>query len=262
VPTHIDSPHHAPPTTSITPPIIANHEILSFLDQGSSARIWHGRHQLLDHHVALKVALGAPFDRNSERRKTFLNEALLTRTLHHRNLVPVFDVGLTETGDPFFSMTLADRTLSCANSLIEKVEALEAVGSALQYLHDRGIVHCDVKPSNVLLVNETTDPRWVLADLGLAWNHQHPVVIGTGSFGFVAPERFTSSPPTAQSDVYSFARLAQVLLLPDLEGLADARTVGALLHSSLSSDPLHRPTVPQDLVASIREVIFREVDEY
>jgi serine/threonine protein kinase len=249
-------------TISEIAPHVPHHEIIDLLGQGSSARVWRARHVLVDQEVALKVALGSPFDRNGSRYKAFLNEALLTRSLRHRNIIRVFDVSLTDTGEPVFSMEVANGTLEPTTALTEKVSALSDVAGALDYLHQRGVVHCDVKPSNVLRIDDPVDPRWVLADLGLAWKEMHPVFVGSGSFGFVAPERFTSEPPTIQSDVYSFARLAQVILLPEIEGTHNAHVVGALLHSSLSERPQDRQTNPVELVQQISDVLFRSVDEY
>jgi eukaryotic-like serine/threonine-protein kinase len=193
-------------------------------------------------------------DRADERRRSFRIEALIARTMAHPNLVQVFDVGTTSIGLPFLSMELAIRTLSIKDSMMTKLHALSAVGHALDHLHANGVVHCDVKPSNILLVDGARSDRWILADLGMAWRVNDPVALGAGTFGYVAPERFQRIPPTPACDVYSYARLAQHILTPCLTEPA-INTLNVALAASLANDPAQRASRATNLLADIHTAL-------
>jgi serine/threonine protein kinase len=228
--------------------------------------------------VALKVFRSNRFQRSITQDETFLNEARLARTLQHENLIQVFDVGATESGEPFFSTTLANGTLQPDLPFEENIEALISVGLGLDHLHSCGIVHCDVKPSNVLRVDAdpkfcpSTDdaarkplpPRWLLADLGLAWHRSSPVAVGSGSFGYIAPERFGSEPPTPRCDVFSYACLIERCLRKATSPykFTCGQPLQAVLDAALSADPKKRPGRASDLAGLLHRRASRVNQEH
>jgi eukaryotic-like serine/threonine-protein kinase len=237
-------------------PTIPNHDVTAQIGTGSTGTVWKARHRFVDQAVAVKVLADGFRDRTEERRRSFRIEALIARTLAHPNIVQVFDVGTTSTGLPFLSMELATRTLSIKDSLMTKLHALSAVAHALDHLHVNGVVHCDVKPSNILLVDGVRSDRWILADLGMAWRVHDPIALGAGTFGYVAPERFQRTPPTPASDIYSYARLAQHILTPSLTRPA-INALNVPLAPSLANDPAQRAprasTLLTDIHAALRK---------
>jgi eukaryotic-like serine/threonine-protein kinase len=235
-------------------PTVPGHDVSTRIGSGSTGTVWKARHRLVDQHVAVKVLADGFRDRTEERRRSFRIEAFISRTMPHRNLVQVFDVGLTATGLPFLSMELAIRTLSDKDGMMTKLHALRGVAHALDHLHTNGVVHCDVKPTNILLIDSAREDRWTLADLGMAWRTNDPVTIGSGTFGYVAPERFHRIPPTSAVDVYSYARLAQYLLTPHLAA-ATLTAFTNTLAPSLSNDPGDRARRATELLAAIHATI-------
>jgi eukaryotic-like serine/threonine-protein kinase len=244
-------------------PSVANHRITKFLGYGGSANLWAARHLLLEQNVALKVFRPNRFQRSTKQEDAFLNEARLARTLQHENLLQVFDVGTTEGGEPYFSTTLADGTLDTTRPFEDNINALVGVGMALEHLHSCGIVHCDVKPTNVLRVTRdfavdrsactserpnAGQSRWLLADLGLAWQRSQPVAVGSGSFGYIAPERFGEQPPTPQCDIFSYARLIEKCLRrANGPKFHCGQPLLSVLDAALAADPSKRPSRAFDL---------------
>ncbi len=239
---------------ALTGPRVPNHLVTGHLARGRSAEVWSARHILLGQDVALKILVTNAMDGPYDTRRTFLDEALLARTLSCEHLIQVFDVGMTEAGYPYFSMALATRTLQDCSSAADHLSGLRSTAIALTNLHKRGVVHCDVKATNVLYL-EGDNARWVLSDLGLAWNRSRPILVGAGSFGSIAPERFTSAPPTARSDVYSFGRMVESVLARYLDRPSQKRAFQTIVTPLLSDDPDKRPQGLLQVVEELDELL-------
>ena len=208
----------------------------------------------------------------------FQREADATATLEHANIVPIYEFG--ETGDlaylvmPYFpDGSLATRLEQQGPlSIAQTVRAVEQVAAALDYAHARGIIHRDVKPSNMLL---HPDGRVVLADFGIA----HPLHVpdltagsakgpsGTGRDAaltetgmvmgtpeYMSPEQVRGNPLTPASDLYGLGIAAYELLSGQtpFEG-GDVPTV---LRRQVASPPPPLRTLHPDLPARVEGVIF------
>ena len=266
---HID--HLDRPARSWEPaPTVPNHDVSARIGTGSTSTVWKARHRLVDQNVAVKILAEGFRDRAEERRRSFLTQARIARIMPHPNLVRVFDVGTTRTGLPFLTMELGVRTLRNSERLSTKLLALQHVALALGHLHRNGILHCDVKPANVLLIDDTptngwTAARfrssttvqtqcWTLADLGMALRASDPPTIGAGTFGFIAPERFRKTVLSPASDIYSYARLVQHVLR-QIGSDADAEKLEVVLAPSLSADPTDREVHASDLFDKVTAAI-------
>ena len=180
------------------------------LGRGGMGAVYLARELRLDRPVALKVL---PPDLANEPavRERFLREARTAALLSHPNIVPIYRVD--EIGDlVFFVMgfvegpTLGARIRRAgAIPAPEAAKILREVAWALAYAHAHGVVHCDVKPDNILL-DEATG-RALVTDLGIAQDGRGrslgaptPIV---GSAHFMSPEQVTGKPLDARSDIYS-----------------------------------------------------------
>lgn len=132
-------------------------------------------------------------------------------SLHHPNVVQVLDYGFDEELGPYFTMEL----LSSPSTLIaaasdktpaQRLDLLAQVLRALAYLHRRGVIHCDLKPSNVLVVGDIAK----VVDFGLAVRGPHQSQIA-GTVHYMAPELFEGEPPSVQSDLFALGVIAQEL---------------------------------------------------
>lgn len=174
---------------------------------GGSADVWRATDQLLNREVAVKLMRQAG---DPTQRDRFVDEARTLARLNHPGLIVLLDAGIL--GDsPYLVMTLADDATLASRIAAGPLESavVKSIGiqvaNALAYAHGCGIVHRDVKPSNVLLCE---DGRALLADFGIArlvGSTQHHTRTGDaiGSPAYLAPEQVTGEDLTPAVDVYA-----------------------------------------------------------
>jgi serine/threonine protein kinase len=205
------------------------------LGGGGMGTVYRARHLGLERAFALKL-LHTSHD-HADFARLFEGEAKALGALRHRGVVPVTDYGVDPQGLPFLVMELLEgETLDAALKRRqftpeESLVCLREVAEAIDYVHAQGIVHGDIKPSNMLLA-----PHPVLVDFGLA-----AIGTGAGTPRFIAPEVAAGARPTARSDVYSFGVMAS-LMLPARLGP---------LRSAMAQDPADRPSSAVAYVESL-----------
>ncbi|WDE99259.1 protein kinase [Lentisphaera profundi] len=163
--------------------------------------------------------------------ESFINEARIAAHLEHPNIVPLYDLGLNEDNEPYFTMKL----LSGDNlqqkiekrdlSLNEKLEVFLKVCDAMSYAHAQGIIHLDLKPDNI----QVDDYGQVLVcDWGLAQKISEVEGRGQlkGSLGYMAPEQVKGESLSTACDIYA---------------------LGGVLYALLSSKSPHSPHSPSAL---------------
>jgi tRNA A-37 threonylcarbamoyl transferase component Bud32 len=148
---------------------VGPYRILEQLGQGGMATVYKAYHPALDRYVAIKV-LHTAFLEDPNFLARFHREAKVVARLDHPNIVPIYDFA-EHKGQPYLVMkfiqgeTLKARLARGPLSRSEALSVAGSVGSALSFAHKRGILHRDVKPSNIIL---TPDGSIYLADFGLA----------------------------------------------------------------------------------------------
>jgi serine/threonine protein kinase len=183
------------------------------IGRGAMGTVWRAWDEILDRVIAVKELRISDSLPPEERGKAFQRthrEARTAARLSHPGLVTVFDVA-EEDGRPWIIMELVEA--SSLDQIIEQdgplpphraAEAGRQLLSALATAHAAGVLHRDVKPSNVLL---TDGGRAVLTDFGIATFQGDPKLTQTGmvmgSPGFTAPERIQGNPATPASDLWS-----------------------------------------------------------
>ena len=190
------------------------------IGRGAMGVVWRARDQLLDRDVAVKEVVISALISADERHTAYqrtLREARTAARLSHRGVVTVYDVA-EEDGRPWIVMELIpsqslDQVLTVQGRL--SVARVCAIGqqllSALAAAHTAGVLHRDVKPSNVLIANSKVGDSWeeraVLTDFGIAQFEGDPRLTQTGmvmgSPGFTAPERIRGGDATPASDLWS-----------------------------------------------------------
>lgn len=198
------------------------YRLLERIDEGGAGEVWHARDERLGRDVAVKL-LGATAD--EAFRSRFTDEARRAATVTHPNVVTVFDQG--QDGDDAYMVmeyvrgrTLRDvATERGALTPVEAARIVAQVADALDAAHAAGVIHCDVKPANVILDERGTAK---LTDFGVARAARGPAeheLIATPRY--IAPERIEGKPPTPASDVYGLGLVAYELLAgrPPFDGV-------------------------------------------
>ncbi|WP_051468727.1 serine/threonine-protein kinase [Actinomadura oligospora] len=204
-----------------TPPSAGRYRIDRLLGSGAFAVVYLGHDAELNAPVAIKV-LAEHWARREDVRERFVQEARLLRRVDSHRLVQVFDIGALPDGRPYFVMTYADRGTvedRLAAGPLPVGEALRLareVARALADLHEAGIVHRDVKPSNVLLHSGAgRDERVMISDLGIArtGDRLSSLTLPAGSPGYMAPEQAViDGAPDHRADVFGLGALTYHLL--------------------------------------------------
>src|SRR5256885_1619253 len=200
---------------------LGNYRILEEIGRGGMGVIYRARHAPSRRIVALKRVLNYHSD-SRETLARFQREARAAASLDHPNILPIYDVGATDDGLPFFSMkfasggSLLDLKETFRDSPRRAVQLIATVARAVQHAHDRGILHRDLKPGNILL-DARGEP--MVSDFGLAkWLDTASEITCTltvfGTPGYIAPEQAENSAAdlTPATDVYSLGAILFELL--------------------------------------------------
>src|SRR5215470_2434982 len=193
--------------------IAGRYRLQAPIGRGAMGVVWRARDQLLDRDVAIKEVQIADTLTDAERATAFqrtLREAKTAARLNHPAVVTVYDVA-EDGGRPWIVMQLVhaqslDQVLAESGPLSPRRAAgiARQLLSALSVAHAAGVMHRDVKPSNVLLGR---DDRAVLTDFGIATFADDPKLTQTGmvmgSPGFTAPERIRGEDASPASDLWS-----------------------------------------------------------
>ncbi|MEL6150696.1 MAG: protein kinase [Chloroflexota bacterium] len=245
---------------------IGSYVIEDVLGSGGMATVYRARHSRLAREVALKL-LHQAFITDDNFIARFEREAQIVAQLDHPNIVPVYDFDDIE-GQPYIAMkyiegrTLKDSFTQAAPTLDEIVTIVDAVAAALTYAHSQGVLHRDVKPSNVIIDNDGTP---YLTDFGLARAAQSGestlsagMIIGTPNY--VAPEQASDDADVSEhSDVYSFG----VMLYEMVVGRVPftGKTPYATIHKHIYEQPPLPSEVNPEVPTQVEMVLLKALEK-
>jgi eukaryotic-like serine/threonine-protein kinase len=255
-----------PKTSSVS--ILGNrYQLLSTLGTGGMATVYQARDSILERTVAIKV-LRQDFSDDEAFRQRFLQEAKAAANLTHPNIVTVHDLILS--GGRFYIVmefvpgtdlkTLIKQrgSLTVEEALYIMIQVCAGVG----YAHRSKIVHCDLKPQNILV---TPDLRAKVADFGIARalasiqpDERHDVVWGSPQY--FSPEQASGLPPSRASDVYSLGIILFELLTGQLPFTSNDPAQLVEMHRTYPPPSARtlNPAIPQELDQILLKVMSKE----
>lgn len=242
---------------------LGRYNLVEVAGRGGMADVYRGFDTGFEREVAVKV-----FKRDDdELLRRFLREARLMASLKHPHLMPVYDTGESRIDGsnryyivmPFMDGgTLRARVRRGSVSFAETCRYMRGIADALDYIHSQGIIHRDIKASNVLL---STDGTCYLADFGIARTTSDATQLTStgnvlGTVDYVAPELFEPEHRAdATSDLYSLGVLLYELVTGRLPFMAENQIAVVAMHVN-KQPPSPRLFVPT-LSAQIEQVLLK-----
>jgi serine/threonine protein kinase len=243
---------------------LGHYRIEEAIGQGGMASVYRATDVSNGKTVAVKVMLQV-LSLNDQFRQRFRREAEVLQRLQHANIVPVLDYGEFEDIPyivmPFMSVgTLTDRLTSGPLKPLEGAQIFSQIASALHFAHENGVIHRDVKPSNILLDG---DGNALLSDFGFAHIHDASLnltgsaLIGTPAY--MSPEQIKGEPITAKADQYALGVILYELSTGALPYEGDTPMAVAIKHAT---DPLPAPSSKNaNLPIEVEKIILRALDK-
>ena len=247
---------------------ILHYELVGTLGAGGMGVVYKARDTRLQRYVALKF-LPPQVGPHGVERERFLQEARAASALDHPNICTIHDIETAEDGRTFLVMacyegeTLQARLRRGAMPVLEALAVGRQLANGLGRAHELGIVHRDVKPSNIFL---TTDGTVKVLDFGVAKlvdeTHLEITRAGTtiGTVGYMSPEQVRGEPADARADVWAIG----VTLYEMLTGARafDGSNTHLILNAIEVREPAPleqvRPDVPADVAAVVRRALQKD----
>lgn len=288
----------APPSGGISranalgPAIGHRYALLEWLGRGGMSEVFRAWDRLTGRIVALKkmtARAALPRPRFGEEaapkdHRMLATEFRLLASLSHPNIIEVLDYGIADDGFPYFTMPLLEgaRTLLDAGrnqSEQARVDLLIQMLQALAYLHRQGVIHRDVKPSNVL----ESEGRVKLVDFGISLLREDArgaTIKVSGTFSYMAPEMIAGKPPSESTDLFAAGVIGYQLFAgrhpfdgPSLAGVLDrivydpadmtvveaGESVSAVLNRLLAKKPEERYADASEAIWDLSRAIGRSL---
>jgi hypothetical protein len=247
---------------------IGKFEILAEIGQGSMGTVYKARDPGLDRVIALKTILpGSVIE--TEARERFLREARSVARLQHPNIITIFELGQMEDV-PYIAMEfLEGESLSDAvkvgrpTKMRRKLEVIRQLCRGLGYAHERGVVHRDVKPSNIFLLPDGTAK---ILDFGVAWLEGGTFATRTGMLvgtpAYMAPEQFSGEKVDHRVDMWSLGVILYEMIAGGRPFTGDTvpQLIYRIVHTSLPELDSAELGVPGGVVHVIERALEKVPD--
>jgi eukaryotic-like serine/threonine-protein kinase len=248
---------------------IGKYEVLEVLGQGGMGIVYKAVDPGIGRQVAIKMMTGG-FAENPDLLKRFQREAQSAGSLQHRNIVIIYELGTHENGNPYMAMEfLSGESLEgiVSNrkrmSLVDKMEIMIQVLQGLQYAHEHGIVHRDIKPGNIMVLKDGTVK---IVDFGIARISDNSMtktgqIVGT--INYMSPEQFNGHVVDGRSDIFS----AGVMLYEFLTGVLpfDGNETPTVILKILNDPPPplkeHLQNFPPELEDCVKRALSKDREE-
>jgi len=256
-----------------------SYKIIDFIGEGGMGLVYQVEHILMHKILALKILKTEHLSASQWQR--FRNEAQAIARLNHQNIVRIYDMNQTSDGRPFYTMdllsgqSLADYlngqgTISVADALI----VFRQVCDGLAYAHERGVIHRDIKPGNIMLLDTSSDGikkfEVKIVDFGIAKlvDDGGQTIQGItrpgeifGSPLYMSPEQCSGSKLDPRSDIYSLG----VTIFHSLTGrppfLGRSAVETTMLHHTATAPSLRAKAPDGDFPPQLENIVARMLEK-
>ncbi|MCZ7541608.1 MAG: protein kinase [Anaerolineae bacterium] len=253
--------------------MLGQYHLGDLVGRGGMASVYRARQVSMDRDVAIKV-MSAALSHNAEFVARFEREARVIARLQHPHILPVIDFGRSNEHIYLVmryveSGILSDRLRASTLSISQANRFLSQIASALEYAHQRGVIHRDLKPNNVLL--DEMDNAY-LTDFGIAkmlagttTGAQSLTATGSvmGTPAYMAPEQWRSEPVDARTDIYALGVILYEMLMGALP--FQAETPFGMMYKHFDTPPplpsLINPALPPTLERVMLRALAKQPGE-
>lgn len=241
--------------------------IVNVIGSGGMATVYGAYDQVSGRSVAIKM-MNKKLEHNARQIKLFKNEADALSLLSHPNIVQVYNTTITNSTKYIIMEYVEGITLKKhidhRGALPEREVLYYAsqVLSALDYIHSKGIVHCDIKPQNIILLQNGSIK---VADFGIARldamldRSKEKSDVALGTVYYVSPEQAQGKAPRAESDLYSFGVMLYEAMTNHLPFYHDSPTEVAKMQ--INKDPLPPSHFRHDISVGLEQIILRAMEK-
>jgi hypothetical protein len=248
---------------------IGKYEVVGLLGKGGMGVVYKANDPLLGRAVAIKMMTTLDYVDNPDLLQRFYREAQSTGSLHHRNIVTVYELGDHE-GSPYLVMEylegetldaiiLSNRTVP----LLDQINYILEVCDGLTYAHERSVVHRDIKPGNIMVVK---DSGVKIVDFGIAHIGNRTVTRTgqlLGSLPYMSPEQISGKVVDPRTDIFSLGVVFYQLLTSHLpfEGETPAATLLKIMHDRPRPVAEYDDSFPSELDEILLRALAKDREE-
>lgn len=238
---------------------ISHYKIIEKIAEGSMGKVYLAEDTVLKREVALKF-LPKTFSQNKNAKERFISEARAASVLDHPNICVIHEIGETDDNQLFISMnyykgeTLKEKLRDGPLSVKETLKYITQIAKGLESAHEKGIIHCDIKPGNILITEDGT-PK--IVDFGIAKiccdvklrNNEN----ASGTITYMSPEQVDNANIDTRSDIWSLGVVFYEMLTGQMPFKDNFKN--AIMYSIMNEDPESIASINSDIPSKLEEIV-------